>query len=321
MGADRERAIQRLKALNHFIDDLYHDRRVIADGVVPDDIIATSANFLPACIGGTPPYGVWANICGTDLVRDRDGTVYALEDNLRVPSGEPYMLENRMVTKQVFAPVVDLNVNPDNPAIGKLDRAFSADPAVVARDAEIELEAHRAKGVRTALKHFPGLGSATANTDFGVADVTATWKDRELDPYRDLLGSWARRRGDGRPPRERPDRSQRAGLALARDRHRAPPRSPGLGRRRGDRRHAGGGDHGGIRGGRCGHARHRGRLRPAPLRELAGLHDPERVLRVIDLVERLVGEGRIAEARIDASVERLQRLFPPIGLEGAALRG
>ena len=94
--------IQRLKALNHFIDDLYHDRRVIADGVVPDDIIATSANFLPACIGGKPPYGVWANICGTDLVRDRDGTVYVLEDNLRVPSGVSYMLENRMVTKQVF---------------------------------------------------------------------------------------------------------------------------------------------------------------------------------------------------------------------------
>jgi uncharacterized circularly permuted ATP-grasp superfamily protein len=52
--------IQRLKALNHFIDDLYHDRRIITDGVVPDDIIATSANFLPACIGGKPPYGVTA---------------------------------------------------------------------------------------------------------------------------------------------------------------------------------------------------------------------------------------------------------------------
>jgi beta-N-acetylhexosaminidase len=86
-----------------------------------------------------------------------------------------------------FAPVVDLNVNPDNPAIGALDRAFSADPAIVSRDAEIELLAHRARGVRTALKHFPGLGSATANTDFGVADVTATWTDEELDPYRALI--------------------------------------------------------------------------------------------------------------------------------------
>jgi beta-N-acetylhexosaminidase len=87
-----------------------------------------------------------------------------------------------------FAPVVDLNVNPTNPAIGALDRAFSADPAVVSRDAEIETTAHRALAIKTALKHFPGLGSATANTDFGVADVTKTWHDDELDPYRELLG-------------------------------------------------------------------------------------------------------------------------------------
>jgi uncharacterized circularly permuted ATP-grasp superfamily protein len=94
--------IQRLEALNHFIDDLYHDRRIIADGIVPEDIIATSTNFLEGCIGANPPYGAWANICGTDLVRDGDGTVYVLEDNLRVPSGVSYMLENRLVTKQVF---------------------------------------------------------------------------------------------------------------------------------------------------------------------------------------------------------------------------
>jgi uncharacterized circularly permuted ATP-grasp superfamily protein len=93
---------QRLTALNHFIDDLYHDRRIIADGVVPEDIVATSANYLEACVGINPPYGVWANICGSDLVRDADGTVYVLEDNLRVPSGVSYMLENRIITKQVF---------------------------------------------------------------------------------------------------------------------------------------------------------------------------------------------------------------------------
>lgn len=87
-----------------------------------------------------------------------------------------------------FAPVVDLNLNPTNPAIGALDRSFSADPAIVSRDAAIEVGAHRDRGVKTALKHFPGLGSASTNTDFGVADVTATWKDVELDPYRELLG-------------------------------------------------------------------------------------------------------------------------------------
>jgi uncharacterized circularly permuted ATP-grasp superfamily protein len=94
--------IQRLTALNHFIDDLYHDRRIIADAVVPEDIIVTSANYLPACIGANPPYGVWANICGTDLIRDADGTVYVLEDNLRVPSGVSYMLENREVMMRIF---------------------------------------------------------------------------------------------------------------------------------------------------------------------------------------------------------------------------
>jgi beta-N-acetylhexosaminidase len=86
-----------------------------------------------------------------------------------------------------FAPVVDVNVNPRNPAIGALDRSFSADPDIVARDAAIEVTAHRGQGVRTALKHFPGLGSATVNTDFGVSDVTRTWTDMELDPYRNLI--------------------------------------------------------------------------------------------------------------------------------------
>jgi beta-N-acetylhexosaminidase len=85
-----------------------------------------------------------------------------------------------------FAPVVDLNVNPTNPAIGALDRAFSADPDVVVRMAGIELDALRLAGVHTAAKHFPGIGSATVNTDFGVADVTKTWTRTELEPYRRL---------------------------------------------------------------------------------------------------------------------------------------
>jgi beta-N-acetylhexosaminidase len=88
-----------------------------------------------------------------------------------------------------LAPVVDLNVNPHNPAIGALGRSFSARPDVVAHDASIAVEAHRAVGVRTSLKHFPGLGSATTNTDFGVADVTDTWSRTELEPYQTLLAA------------------------------------------------------------------------------------------------------------------------------------
>ena len=80
---------QRLKALNMFIGDLYDKQQIIKDGVVPEHIISKSKNFRPECIGIKPAYGVWAHICGTDLVRDVDGEFYVLEDNLRVPSGWP----------------------------------------------------------------------------------------------------------------------------------------------------------------------------------------------------------------------------------------
>ena len=95
--------VQRLTALNLFIDDLYNDRRILRDGIVPAGIIDSSRNYLEPCRGVSPRHGVWANICGTDLVRGGDGTIYVLEDNLRVPSGVSYMLENRNVMKRVFA--------------------------------------------------------------------------------------------------------------------------------------------------------------------------------------------------------------------------
>jgi uncharacterized circularly permuted ATP-grasp superfamily protein len=93
---------QRLTALNLFIDDLYNDRKIVKDGVVPAEVLEGSRNFHPQCAGFSPRFGVWAHVCGTDLVRDRDGTVYVLEDNLRVPSGVSYMLENRQLMKRLF---------------------------------------------------------------------------------------------------------------------------------------------------------------------------------------------------------------------------
>ncbi len=93
---------QRLTALNLFINDVYNDQEILKEGIVPAELILKSRNFLEPCKGVTPPYGVWANICGSDLVRDGDGEVYVLEDNLRVPSGVSYMIENRQVTKRVF---------------------------------------------------------------------------------------------------------------------------------------------------------------------------------------------------------------------------
>jgi beta-N-acetylhexosaminidase len=88
-----------------------------------------------------------------------------------------------------LAPVVDLDVNPTNPAIGALDRSFSADPDIVTKLALAEIRAHHESSVGTVLKHFPGLGSATANTDFGVADVTKTWTRTELEPFRAIVAS------------------------------------------------------------------------------------------------------------------------------------
>ena len=95
--------MQRLRAINHFIDDLYHDQRIVADGVFPADLLEHSVNFRPECRGVSPAHGVWAHISGSDLVRGADGTMYVLEDNLRVPSGVSYMLENRAISKRVFA--------------------------------------------------------------------------------------------------------------------------------------------------------------------------------------------------------------------------
>ena len=104
---------QRLVALNHFIDDVYGGQKIMSDGVVPADLITGSPNFRPECVGVSPPFGVWAHICGSDLVRDSDGTLYVLEDNLRVPSGVSYMLENRLVTKRVFPELFrDLDIHP-----------------------------------------------------------------------------------------------------------------------------------------------------------------------------------------------------------------
>jgi len=94
--------VQRVHALNLFIDDLYHKQKIVKDGIFPAELLGDSVNFRPQCVGINPPKGVWAHICGSDLVRDKDGVVYVLEDNLRVPSGVSYMLENRQVMKRVF---------------------------------------------------------------------------------------------------------------------------------------------------------------------------------------------------------------------------
>ena len=93
---------QRTRALNCFIDDIYNKQKILFDGVMPADIVLDSGNYKSQCADVSPPHRAWAHVCGTDLVRDKDGKFYVLEDNLRVPSGVSYMLENREITKRVL---------------------------------------------------------------------------------------------------------------------------------------------------------------------------------------------------------------------------
>ena len=208
-----------------------------------------------------------------------------------------------------LAPVVDLNINPKNPAIGAIGRAFSADPAIVARDAGLELAAHRAQGIRTALKHFPGLGSARANTDFGFADVTKTWSEKELDPYRAIIGQglvdvvMAGHLVNGKVDPEAPASLSRAtvtdllrgelgwdGVVITDD----------------------------LQAGAI--TRAFGAEDAIALAIDAGndllllanqqVYDPDIVGKTIDLIEGFVTDGRIDEARIDQSYARVTALFP-----------
>jgi uncharacterized circularly permuted ATP-grasp superfamily protein len=96
---------QRIQALNLFLDDVYHDQKMIADGHIPLELIESAKGFLKPCMGLNPPKRAWCHITGTDLVRDRDGHWYVLEDNMRCPSGISYVLENRRVMKNTFPQV------------------------------------------------------------------------------------------------------------------------------------------------------------------------------------------------------------------------
>ena len=93
---------QRILALNMFIDDIYHRQCIIKDKAIPEHVIMSAASFRQQCVGLNPPKKIWCHITGTDLVRDRDGELYILEDNLRCPSGVSYVLQNRQLMKQTY---------------------------------------------------------------------------------------------------------------------------------------------------------------------------------------------------------------------------
>jgi uncharacterized circularly permuted ATP-grasp superfamily protein len=93
---------QRLHALNLFLHDIYHDQRIIREGIVPLEIIRTAKHYRPELIGFDVPHDIYIHVCGTDLIRGEDGGYLVLEDNGRCPSGVSYLLENRQAMKRVF---------------------------------------------------------------------------------------------------------------------------------------------------------------------------------------------------------------------------
>ena len=100
---------QRLKALNIFLRDIYHQQFIIKDGIIPAKLIYSCPNFLREMMHVDVPFDIYTHIAGVDLIRDFDGQFYVLEDNLRTPSGVSYMLENRSITYRIFPDLIPKN--------------------------------------------------------------------------------------------------------------------------------------------------------------------------------------------------------------------
>jgi uncharacterized circularly permuted ATP-grasp superfamily protein len=98
---------QRIFALNAFIEDIYNKKQILKDRIIPEDLVLSSKTYRQECVGFSPPHAIWCHVTGTDLIRDRDGRFYVLEDNLRCPSGVSYVLENRQVLKRTFPQVFE----------------------------------------------------------------------------------------------------------------------------------------------------------------------------------------------------------------------
>ena len=105
---------QRVRALNMFLWDIYHEKKIIKDGVVPEEFVYSSKGYMPQCEGISPAGKVYAHIAGIDLVEGKDGQWYVLEDNLRIPSGASYPMIARMITRKVSPQTFSTNSVADN---------------------------------------------------------------------------------------------------------------------------------------------------------------------------------------------------------------
>lgn len=130
---------QRLKALNIFLKDVYHQQFILQDEIIPSSLIYSCPNFLREMINVDVPFDIYTHISGIDLIRDHDGSYYVLEDNLRTPSGVSYMLENRKMSYRLFPNILpnikvkQVNNYPDLliKNLLSLGRQISAKPNVV----------------------------------------------------------------------------------------------------------------------------------------------------------------------------------------------
>ena len=130
---------QRVAALNQFLHDIYHEQRILKEGIVPEELVVGNANFRSEMAGHDLPFGAYVNICGIDLVRDAEGEFRVLEDNARTPSGVSYVVENRNLMLRAFPdladrvalrPVGDYGMNLRN-ALAEIAPAGVSDPSIV----------------------------------------------------------------------------------------------------------------------------------------------------------------------------------------------
>lgn len=105
---------QRVRALNMFLWDIYHEKKIIKDGIVPEEFVYSSKGYMPQCEGISPAGKVYAHIAGIDLVEGKDSQWYVLEDNLRIPSGASYPMIARMITRKVSPQTFSMNAVADN---------------------------------------------------------------------------------------------------------------------------------------------------------------------------------------------------------------
>lgn len=113
---------QRVRALNLFLRDIYGEKKILADGVVPEEFVYRSPGYLAQCEGIVPPGGVYSHISGIDLVKGKDGNWYVLEDNLRIPSGASYPLIARRLCRRCSPDTFRHNAVADNRQYGELLR-------------------------------------------------------------------------------------------------------------------------------------------------------------------------------------------------------